>query len=133
MAQSVAQSTLTPAQIRAVQALLDPVNRSDTAAAAAAGVSRRSLVRWMADPAFHAAVDQATDAEIEGVTRRLASYLTHVDRLYISIMADASYPAGVRLRAAQLLSDLALRLIETRQVSRRLAALEAALLGGRNG
>ena len=128
MAQDVAQSALTPAQIRAVEALLDPANRTDEAAAAAAGVSRRSLSRWMGDPAFHAALDHATDAQIEGVARRLTSYLQHVDRLLVSIMADASYPPAVRLRAAMVLADLALRLIEGRQLRRRVEALEAALL-----
>lgn len=115
-------------QAELIDALLNPSHRSIDAAAKAAGVPRRTVYRWLADPAFRARLNDAQGQELDAVARRTVGALGHCEAVYLSMMADETQPPGIRLRAAQLLADLALRLWEARNVERRLADMEQVLL-----
>lgn len=119
---------LKPAQQKFLDELLNPAHRSIEAAAAAAGVPRRTAYTWLERADFRVALDAAEGQNVDAVARRSVAALTHCEGLYLTMLADKSKPDAIRLRAAQLLSDLALRLWEARNVDRRLSDMEAILL-----
>ena len=117
---------LTGKQAKALAALLDGANLQD--AASAAGVNRKTLGRWLSyDPAFWRAYQTHSSASLQLAARRLTSKLDSAVELLTRIMEDDAAPAGVRLRAAQLVVDGSLRLLEAADFAERLAALEARL------
>ena len=115
---------LTPAQRRAIAALL--TERNARAAAAKAKVAERTLYRWLADPDFAVALAAAEGDIIAGATRRLLALQDKAIDAVDGVFADAETSAAVKLRAAQLTIDAMLKLRELRNVESRLAALEAA-------
>ena len=117
---------LKPAQVRLLDELMNPAHRSIEAAAEAAGVPRRTAYTWLERADMRAALDAAQGHTIDGVARRTVGALGHCEAVYLSMMADKNQPAAIRLRAAQLLADLALRLWEARNIERRIAQLESA-------
>jgi len=117
---------LKPAQQKFLDELLNPAHRSIEAAAQAAGVPRRTAYTWLERADFRVALDAAEGQNVDAVARRSVSALTHCEGLYLTMMADKTKPDAIRLRAAQLLSDLALRLWEARNLERRIAQLESA-------
>ena len=117
---------LKPAQTKLLQAILDPANRSLGDAATAAGVPYRTAQTWMNRPDFRAELDRIEGDALDGVARRTVTDLDDVESLYSTMLNDESKPDHVRLRAAQLLADLALRLWEARNLERRVRQLESA-------
>ena len=115
---------LKPAQQALQRELLNPGHRSIDAAAKAAGVPRRTAHRWLMLPEFRAAIDQAESEAIDATGRRLVGSLQDVEAVYLAVMQDESQPAVVRLRAASELFNMCMRLLEARNVERRLAELE---------
>ena len=118
---------LKPAQTKLLQAILDPANRTLGDAAKAAGVPHRTAQTWMNRPDFRAELDRIEGDALDGVARRTVNDLNDVEDLYSTIVKDKSKPDHVRLRAAQLLADLALKLWEARNLDRRISELEAAI------
>lgn len=117
--------TLRPAQHRALVALM--AERTIDKAAASAGVGRKSLYRWLGEPAFRAALAEAQGAALAGALRRLAALTGEaVDTL--SDVLDTGTPAE-RLRAADMILSHFGKLKLLDDIERRLAALE----GGYNG
>lgn len=118
--------TLTQQQQRAINALL--VSPSLTAAAKSTGVARKTLYRWMEDPAFRAALDAAESEVLDGVSRRLLALAEKAaDKL--DALLDSSND-NVRLRAASVTLDILMRLRELRDVERRLTELERMMIHG---
>ena len=116
---------LTSNQNKAIEALL--TGCTHVAAAAAAGVSSRTLSRWKDDPGFSKALKQRGRVALAGATTRLkASVDTAVDVLQ-DVMQDGETPAAVRVRAAVAVIDGALKLAEVTDIMERLDALEAAI------
>ena len=115
---------LTPAQRRAIAALL--TERNARAAAAKAKVAERTLYRWLADPDFAVALAAAEGDIIAGATRRLLQLQDKAIDAVDAVFGDGETSAAVKLRAAQLTIDAMLKLRELRNVEGRLAALEAA-------
>lgn len=115
---------LKPAQVKLLDELLNPAHGSIESAAEAAGVPRRTAYTWLERADFRIALDQAEGRTIDGIARRTVSSLTEAERLYTTFVADESRDDAIRLKAAQQLTDLALRLWEARHVSRRLDELE---------
>ncbi len=112
-------------QRRALEGLLDGLNIQD--AAARAGVNRKTLSRWLAEPSFWRAYRTASDAGLQTAARRLAAQMDGAVDVLVAVRDDAGAPPGVRLRAAQLVIESGLRLLEAVDISERLAALEARL------
>ena len=115
---------LKPAQVKLLDELLNPAHGSIEAAAEAAGVARRTAYTWLERADFRIELDQAEGRTIDGIARRTVSSLTEAERLYTTFVADESRDDSIRLKAAQQLTDLALRLWEARHVLRRLDELE---------
>lgn len=113
-----------PKQARAIAALLDPVNRTNDAAAVAAGVGKRTLQDWLAsDPDFQAALTEAQSAMIGEATRRL----TALTGLAVDALAECLGPytnEKVSLTAAVAVLDRVLKFKELADFEQRLAALE---------
>lgn len=124
MSENVTQKPLTTKQMAAVTALL---TKGDAAkAAAAAGVSRQTLYRWMRDPAFAEALRAAERDALRGLSKRLAG----LGDLAADALRDAlapDQPPAIRLRAADLVIQRAPALVEAVDVYERLAALEEKL------
>lgn len=113
-------------QAKALDALLEGLNVQDSAAAA--GVNRKTLSRWLnEDAAFWKAYQLHSHAALQLAARRLMSRLDGAVELLGEVMDDTNAPAGVRLRAAAQVIDGSLRLLETADFAERLAALERRL------
>ena len=115
---------LTPRQVKAVAALLDPANRSNEAAAAAAGVGKRTLQDYLSDPDFQAELQAAQSAMIGEATRRLTSLCG----LAVDALAECLGPytnEKTAMQAATIVLDRVLKFKELADFEQRLAALEA--------
>jgi hypothetical protein len=113
---------LSPKQSQAIRSLL--AKPSINEAAKDAGVNVRTIHRWMGEPAFRQALTQAEDQAINAATRRLVGISEVAVAVIASIMADRTVHAGTRLRAAQAVLDNLLKLVELRNLSERISALE---------
>jgi len=114
-----------PKQVKALEALLDGANVQT--AAERAGVNRKTLGRWLQEPAFWKLYQVNSTRSLELAARRLTGKLDMAVDMLTSVMEDEDAPAGVRLRAAQQVIDGSLKLLEVADFAERLAALEARL------
>lgn len=114
-----------PKQARAIAALLDPQNRTNEAAAVAAGVGKRTLQDWLSsDPDFQAALTEAQSAMIGDATRRL----TALTGMAVDALAECLGPytnEKTAMTAAVAVLDRVLKFKELADFEQRLAALEA--------
>jgi len=109
---------------RAIAALLTARNVQE--AAKLAGVSERTLSRWLAEPGFRAGLLTAEGDAIDAATRRLLTLQQAAIDTLEQVLGDVGAGPGVRLRAAQAVLEHMLRLREQRTTEERLTALEAA-------
>ena len=113
-----------PKQARAIAALLDPANRTNEAAAVAAGVGKRTLQDWLSsDPDFQAALTEAQSAMIGDATRRL----TALTGAAVDALAECLGPytnEKTAMTAAVAVLDRVLKFKELADFEQRLAALE---------
>ena len=117
---------LTARQVKAVAALLDPGNRSNEAAAAAAGVGKRTLQEWLSDDAdFKTALTEAQAAMIGAATMRLTA-LTGMAVDALADNLDKYTPDKQKLPAAIAVLDRVLKFKELTDFEQRLAALESS-------
>lgn len=117
-------SNLTIRQSKALQALLSGDNV--TACAKAGGVTRTTFYKWLAQPTFKAALNQADGEIIETLTRRLTSLGNLALNNLEAVLSDPKTPPGVRMRAAVEVVNCIIRLRELYTLENRLADLEAA-------
>ena len=114
-----------PKQARAIAALLDPQNRTNEAAAAAAGVGKRTLQDWLSsDSDFQAALSEAQSIMIGDATRRLTA-LTGLAVDALAECLDEYSPDKQKLAAAVAVLDRVLKFKELTDFEQRLAALES--------
>lgn len=116
---------LTVKKRRAIVSLLS----EDTVelAAQSAGISRRSLHRWMGESAFVAALRVAEDRALDAAVRRLLALSGAALGLLGEVLADDELAPGVRVRASGLILENLLRIRSLRDVEERLSVLEARL------
>jgi hypothetical protein len=115
-------SKLGSKQEAAIHALLTQRNTEE--AARAAGISKRTLIRWQKIPEFQAAHLEARRASIsQGDARLQHGYGAAVSTLF-KTMTDSNSPASVRLRAAKIVMDRGKQSIETEDLGARVTALE---------
>jgi hypothetical protein len=116
---------LTPKQHKALAALLS--EPTVTAAAAKCGIGERTLHTWLREPAFAAAYTAARhDAVGQAVGRLQHATGIAVDALVDVLDVDAPTPAAVRVSAAKVIIEYALRFRELDELESRIAALENA-------
>lgn len=120
---------LTLKQRKAITALM---TQPDTAAAArAAGVSRDTLYRWLAEPAFQSALRKAEAAAIAAVSRSLVRLAERAAATLEGAMSDEAATASVRVRAADAVLGRLLQVRELVDLETRVQELEARLVGAR--
>ena len=122
-------ATLTPRQLRAVNALL--THPTVAAAAGVLGVAPSTIYRWLGENAFRAALAQAEGEAVAAAGRRLAALAeTALDEL-ARAMVDPMTPAPTRVRAAEVVLNNLLRYREIVQFEIRLTDLEREMRGER--
>jgi hypothetical protein len=109
---------------RLIQALLAGMTTEQ--AAAAVGISLRTISRRRAEPDFRARLTQARGLAMERATDVLASTALDAVRV-VRDHLDAQYPASVRLGAAKMILDAARTWIQESEIDQRLDEVEAAL------
>ena len=125
MSENERVAKITPAQERAISALLSCRTLED--AASAAGVGTATLRRWRDLPAFDAAYKTARLALLESATNALRGATSDaVDALRRALTCGK--PAA-EIRAAEVILTNAYKSAEIEELSERIAALEARLEG----
>ena len=120
-------ATLTPRQLRAINALL--THPTVAAAAGVLGVAPSTIYRWLGENAFRAALAQAEGEAVAAAGRRLAALAeTALDEL-ARAMVDPMTPAPTRVRAAEVVLNNLLRYREIVQFEIRLTDLEREMRG----
>jgi hypothetical protein len=112
---------LPPKQLKAVEALL--ATGEVAAAAREAGVSRATLHRWLAEPAFRAAVREAEAKALDELSRLLIR-LGRTAATLAKAMSDPAAPWATRVRAADASLGRLLQLRELAVLEARVAELE---------
>ena len=115
---------LAPKQLRAVEALL--TTGEVAAAAQAAGVSRATLHRWLAEPAFLGAVRAAEARALDDLSRLLVRLGRTATATLAKAMTEAVTPPATRVRAADAALGRLLQLRELATLEARVAELERA-------
>lgn len=117
------RNEVTPAQRRAIAALLLEPNIGKAAERAAVG--DRTLRRWLADDdAFRAALRTAQDQAVDAAVSRLAGASGDAADVLAGIAGAEGEKSAVRVSAARAVLDCALKLIELRDLSARVQKLE---------
>ena len=118
----MATTTLTTKQEKAISALLsEPTIKQ---AAEKIGIGERTLHTWLAEPAFVDAYRAARRDAVGQAVARLQQTATHVVTVLLTLMADKTTPAAVRLNAASKVLDLSFKAVELEDIQARLEALE---------
>jgi hypothetical protein len=128
--------TLTPRQQAALAALLERGTVVD--AAPKAGVSLRTLFRWLQEPTFQRALREARGQALETALSSLQSASSDAVKALRDVLNDAAAKRFEKIAAAKAILHFTLLSHETLDVENRLAALEQRLeqrqrLGGRHG
>jgi len=108
----------------AIAALL--VQRNIEEAARAAGMGKRTLIRWLKLPEFQTAYREARRAVMSQSNARLQQASSAAVSTLVKIMVDVSAPASARVRAADRILERAKQGIENEDIEVRLMALEQA-------
>jgi hypothetical protein len=100
-------------------------------AAQTIGVRARTCRRYQAEPLVRAAIQRAQDDALGEVTRRMNAVSNAALDVLQEVMTDNTAPAGVRIRAAQIWMDAALKAREMLDMASRLTELEERLGTGK--
>lgn len=122
MSDFVQKPPLSPAQRRALAALA--AGQSKSAAATAAGISERTLDRYLQDARFMDALNRATDEAIRAAAAGLLAGLETAVETLKTVAGDKNEAAGTRVRAAERIIVLAVELWQSHTLAERVAALE---------
>jgi hypothetical protein len=106
----------------AIAALLSHRNVED--AARAVGISVNTLRRWMQVPEFQAACREARRKILSQAIGQLQNAAGVAAKTVLKIMVDPTVPAGVRLRAAEVVLEQAVEAGEMEETEDRLTKLE---------
>jgi transposase-like protein len=126
MADNVTEKKLTPAQRKAIEALLTTGNVAD--AAKEAGVARHTLYRWMKQPLFASELREAEAQAVQALSRTLASLGEQAGQALRDALGEGE-KITVRLRASEIVTDRLLKLRELVDIEQRLLELEKRING----
>lgn len=117
---------MTPAKERALEALMH--NTTLTAAAAQAGLNRKTLQRYLQNDAeFIKRYNEEKNKLISGATDTLQKAMNPAIDALAGIVEDKAVNAAVRIQAARAVLDYALKLTETQDIIKRLESLEKTM------
>ncbi len=124
------ENTLSAKQDKALAGLISQPTIAD--AAESAGVSKRSILRWLKDsPEFNEAYRMARNAIVKmAISRTQTAMAGAVDAL-TEIMGDSDAPASARVSAARAILDSGLRGMEAEDLEARITVLEKELNAAR--
>lgn len=125
MSGNVLNSVLSADRRRAVDVLM--ATGDQQAAAAAAQVTDRTIRRWLGEPLFVAALQEAQTALLDAATADLVRASGAAVALLRRTVDNVDAPLALRIRAAGMLLDSVLRWRELRDLEVRLSALEEAI------
>lgn len=117
--------TLSPKQTKALTALL--ATGEVTQAAEAAGVTRKTVHKWLLLPDFRAALDLGEGEAFKDATRRLSGLLVRSVEELEKLLLKNDLPVSDRIRIIRTVLDTYPRLREITSLDGRIAALEEAL------
>jgi transcriptional regulator with PAS, ATPase and Fis domain len=124
----VMESELSPRQRRFVAAMLTA--RTVREAAATVGVTERTGLKYLANPAVKRALGQALDDALGQATRQVVKAMTGALETLKEIHQDPGAPTGARVSAARAILDAGPKLREALELAERVTALEESLLAG---
>lgn len=117
---------ISPQQAKAIAALLS--GHVQAKAAEAAGVTHRTLTRWLNDETFTAELNRQKSLAIAQATARLVGSMEMAITIIQAVMVGkVDHDATPRLRAAKIALDAALRLVEINDLVKRIEELEGRL------
>ena len=111
-------------QEEAIAALLTQRNIDE--AARTAGISTRTLLRWLQLPEFQKAYRQARRDAYSQAVARLQQGTSAAATILLKTMVDPGTPASVRVRAAEAIFSHAFKAIEIEDIEARVSELEQA-------
>ena len=109
----------------AIAALLSQRNHDE--AAKMAGVSKRTLIRWLKLPEFQAGYREARRAAMFQANARLQQAANLAASTLVKLMLDASTPPAVRVRAADFILARGNQGLENEDLEARLTAVERSV------
>lgn len=121
---------MTPKKQKALLALLTSPTREK--AAAAAGITSKTLRSYLADPDFQAEYKRAFSGLVEEATRQAQQAIAPALLTLREIVEDTDENAQARISAARSILEYSMKLTETTDILTRLDELEAAM-GGEHG
>jgi hypothetical protein len=107
---------------QAIVALLS--HRSVDEAARAVRISANTLLRWLKEPEFEAAYREARAVAFQQAIARLQEASGAAATTVLRIMLDQIAPATTRLRAAEVVLEMAAKAMGTETIEARVAELE---------
>ena len=102
-------------------------------AARVAGVTARTLYRWLNEPEFDAAYRAARRQAYGQSISRLQQGSTAAATTLLKVMVDIATPPSTRVRAAEAVLNHAAKAIEIEDIDARLRELEAAAEANKDG
>jgi transposase-like protein len=117
-------SSLERKREEAIAALLTQRNIEE--AARRAGISTRTLMRWLQLPEFQKAYRQARRDAYSQAVARLQQGTSAAATILLKTMIDPGTPASVRVRAAEAIFSHAFKAIEIEDIEARGSELERA-------
>jgi len=109
---------------QAIVALLS--HRNVEEAARAVGICANTLLRWMKELEFQAAYCEAIRSAHSQSIGRLEQASGAAVTIVLKLLVDPNVPAGIRLRAAELVLGQGTKAIEIADIAARVAELERA-------
>lgn len=116
---------MTPKKQKALLALLTSPTREK--AAAAAGITSKTLRGYLADPGFQAEYKRAFSGLVEEATRQAQQAIAPALFTLREIVEDADESAQARISAARSILEYSMKLTETTDILARLDELETAM------
>ncbi|MCI8524341.1 MAG: hypothetical protein HFF17_00095 [Oscillospiraceae bacterium] len=113
---------MTPKQQKALVALLTQPTKEK--AAAAAGITSKTLRNYLDDPEFQAEYRKAFAGLVENATRKVQQTLEPAVAVLKDIMEDSGENGQVRVTAARSVLEYGLRMTEQLDILERIKALE---------
>ena len=108
----------------AIAAMLTHKNLEE--AAAAAGISVATLLRWQKLPEFQNAFRKARRAVHAQAMARIQQATGPAVSTVLRVMSDPQTPPATRMRAGQIVIELSLKFVDQEDILSRLEELEAA-------
>ncbi len=121
---------MTPKKQKALVALLTQPTKEK--AAAAAGITSKTLRGYLDDPEFQAEYKKAFAGLVEDATRKVQQTLDPAVAVLREVMEDSDENGQVRVSAARSVLEYGLKMTEQTDIITRLQELEAAI-GGEHG